>query len=403
MRYYSFLVLTALIIAGCSSTPKQYFKSGLNTKFTSQPQQPFKEYIEQSERMIAKARTDINDENFEKIMDAVSPFELLPGKECAQEAAGKYKNGILLIHGFLDSPYLVKSIAKHFYSRCFLVRAILLPGHGTVPADLINTSHVEWLKATEYGVYRLRNRVDNLYIGGYSTGGALSIHSALKHRGEFKGIFLFSPAVRINSIFTPLAEKVSFYKRWLITHEDADYAKYESISMNGVAQVYEVTRKVKILLQSGKEIDTPVFMVLTLDDTTVDPWESIRFFKKSATSPKSRGYVYMVSPKKQRFGDPRLFAVNSFFPDEHIADISHVSITIPPDDPHYGKYGDYAYCIHYLENPKKLSECRQGGRDIWYGETGIMNQYKYVLRRLTFNPNYDKLIKDIDRFIDNTQ
>jgi len=399
IKYIAILIISIFPFYGCSSSPRQHYKSGLNSTFMAQMDLPFNEYIMQTERMISKARADIDDNNFEKVVEAVAPFELLPGKECGEQTPGLFKKGILLIHGFSDSPYLVKSLAKYYQSRCFLVRAILLPGHGTVPADLINVSNIEWLRATEYGVFRLRNRVENMYIGGYSTGAILALYSALKHKGEFRGLFIFSPAIKINSVFTPLAEKVSFYKKWLITNEDLDYAKYESITMNGVAQVHGLIKKLERQLETGTDLDVPVFMALTMDDTTVNAKSAIRFFSDHVISSQSRGYVYVNSPEKYKFNDSRITAVNSYFPKEHIADMSHLSITIAPNDPHYGKNGDYANCLHYREDIQKQKACKKGGPNIWRGETTVMNKYKYVLRRLTYNPNFDQLTSSMDKFL----
>ena len=44
----------------------------------------------------------------------------------------------------------MRDVGQHYAEQGYLVRCILLPGHGTIPADLLTTSPTEWLKATEF-------------------------------------------------------------------------------------------------------------------------------------------------------------------------------------------------------------------------------------------------------------
>jgi pimeloyl-ACP methyl ester carboxylesterase len=61
------------------------------------------------------------------------PFEIRPAKNPRTGPTGKTK-GILLVHGLGDSPGTFVDLAQEFAARGFLVRTVLLPGHGTRPA-----------------------------------------------------------------------------------------------------------------------------------------------------------------------------------------------------------------------------------------------------------------------------
>ena len=104
------------------------------------------------------------DLDLQQVVDLVSPFEL------KHESSKKL---VLLIHGLTDSPFLFHDLAYEFYQQGFSVRTLLLPGHGTAPSALIETKESEWRKATRYAMSRAIADFDQVYLGGFSTGGAL--------------------------------------------------------------------------------------------------------------------------------------------------------------------------------------------------------------------------------------
>ena len=155
-----FFVLSGLI-SGCVTLPPRLQESGLNTRFSFGNDVPFDEYVRKTGQMIEKTRVDINESNRAVILAANIPFELKPDESnYPRNGKGRYERGVLLIHGLSDSPYLMKAVARHFQTRGFLVRSILLPGHGTVPGDLLQVTYQEWIRATEYGIYQMKLQVE---------------------------------------------------------------------------------------------------------------------------------------------------------------------------------------------------------------------------------------------------
>jgi len=99
------LVVLATVLAGCSAAAPRLRESGLNSRFAFAPDTPFDAYVEETRRMIVTARVDLNEINRTAILEANSPFELQPdGKRFPRTADGKYRNGVLLVHGLSDSP-----------------------------------------------------------------------------------------------------------------------------------------------------------------------------------------------------------------------------------------------------------------------------------------------------------
>ncbi len=395
----SFLILTVML-AGCSTLSPRLRESGLNSRFAFSRDVPFDEYIRQSGRMIEKARVDINETNRDAILNANRPFELKPDESrFPRNHKGRYEKGILLIHGLSDSPYFLQPIARSLQQRGFLVRSILLPGHGTVPGDLLSVKYQEWVRATEYGVDQLKQQVEKLYLGGFSTGGALCIHEALKNR-DVQGLILFAPAVGIRSPWAAMAGFMNVFSDWLGSKgDDKDYAKYESFAINGGAQVYDLTREIDAAFAAGRRLSMPVFTVVSADDISIDTDKMVDVFNVYATSPKSLLLLYgKEDAKSRKDGAGEIIFQRSFLPEERVLDYAHISLLIPPEDAHYGKNGGYKYCLHYQAEQEKRMSCLQDP-NLWQGEITPENLSRYTLRRLTYNPRYDEMIRILDRFL----
>ena len=210
-------VLPFVLPVGCAAGhPAGLEVSGLNTKFAYGIDMPFADYLEQSRRVVGRVRLDLDKPMRETIIAANTPFELLPNLgDFPKTSEGRYAKGVLLIHGFSESPYHLKHLGEHLREKGFLVRAILLPGHGTVPGDLTEVKYEEWVKATDYGVQAIRPLVDKLYVAGFSAGAALGVHHALVN-GEIDGLLLFSPAQAINTRLAWFSTYLRYLTDWLV-------------------------------------------------------------------------------------------------------------------------------------------------------------------------------------------
>ena len=60
-------------------------------------------------------------------------------------------------------------------------------------------------------------------------------------------------------------------------------------------------------------------------------------------------------------------------PEEKIHDFSHLAMTMPPDDPHYGKEGDYKNCLHYRKRSNEKKICLE---DDTIGQGAISSKNK---------------------------
>lgn len=400
MKTSTVILALLLILSGCASRPARLTPSGLNSTLAFDTGQPFSAYIDHYRKIILASRTDLAGPDREAALAANQPFELKPDPAAFPPGAeGRYKKGIILVHGLSDSPYLMKALGEHFQSRGFLVRAILLPGHGTRPGDLTRVKEEAWRQALEYAVQATSRQVEHLYLAGFSTGGALAVDYALAHPDSLTALCLFSPCLQVKSSGARWAGLVGLFRTWLDISNDQDYAKYESFPVNAAIQIVALTDRIGTLARRHPEgLSLPVFLALSAEDETVDSAFSLDFFQKRLTNPASRLLLYSGERPPPVFPDPRITVVSSFLPGRKVLDLSHLALTLPAEDPHYGSQGDYRNCLHYPAASREFTDCT-AGRAKWLGERTPANLSSGLLQRLTWNPRYTLQSDELDRFI----
>lgn len=377
--------------------------SGLNTRFNGNGL-AFADYVARTRDMLIKAHAKAHTANLEKIIDGNAPFELKPTTGDFAGRKKPWRRGVLLTHGLTDSPYFMRHLAAFFQQNGFRVMAILLPGHGTQPGDLLDVRWQEWGKAVAYGTDRLAEEVDEIYLAGFSTGGTLSVYQSLRDE-RIHGLFLFAPALKIS----PRAKLANLHKlyswlipsgKWLDIKLDRDIYKYESFPKNAAAQMHALTRELGGRLQAH-EIDIPVFAVASADDATVDTSATLEFMAH-AQHPSNRLVLYSTEPEKFPPGIPaeRLELVNSVMPEQKILSSAHTAIVLPADDRYYGAAGEYANCVHYYPGDmEKYTACIEHPEQPLQGEVTEQNLDSGILRRLMYNPNFAALEVSMQQFI----
>jgi esterase/lipase len=376
--------------------------SGFNNRFTGE-RLAFSEYVARSRIMLGKVHAGAAD--LDRIVDGNAPFELdpLPGFPAGQTKS--YRRGVLLTHGLSDSPYLVRHLADFFRQRGFRVMAVLLPGHGTQPGDLLEVAWQDWAKTVAYGAYRLAEQVDEIYLAGYSAGATLSLYQSLRD-SRVRGLFLFSPALRITrkAAFAKLHKLYSWLlpsAKWVDIKPDLDIFKYESFTRNAAAQTHALIKALNGQLRNHP-LDIPLFIAASADDMTVKTSVILDFIAHNR-HPLNRLVLYTTEPEKIPDGisPERLELVNSAIPEQRILSSAHTAIVMPPEDSHYGRRGDYSNCVHYYpDEMDKYAACLAHPDQDFQGEITEQNLKSGILRRLTYNPNFSALKSSMQRFID---
>lgn len=370
---------------------ERHSPSGCNGQFDSSAQS-IQQYLQECTQKVEAARTDLAGQHRAWIVEGNSPFMLRPERNTAPV------RGILMVHGLADSPFLMRDIAGYFQQRDFHVLAMQLPGHGTRPGDLLEIRWQDWLAAQKRVLDLLAREVDELYLLGFSLGAVLNLYQALRD-ARIRGLFLFSPAIRIRHLAKmacPLARLGRRWKRlaWFDIQPDSNLFKYESLANRAICEVdrlIEATNR----LQSLTELKVPVFVAASEDDVTVDTKAVLRWFAKLNLPRKRMLYYSTGSP-----GVPaQVRVINSRLIAQRIQSFSHTSLLNHPDNPHYGVHGAHTFCTHYYRlNPDKYRICKARQEDClgeMFGDTPACQ----VIRRLTYNPLFEDLLDELDLFI----
>lgn len=367
----TFLAILIVLSFSCyAEKPDLYKVSGANTYFTNN-YSSFDDYLQKTQQMLKKNANRL-------LAERNAPYQLPTDTENQ-----RFKNGVLLIHGLLGTPFEMRDIGEYFQSKGFLVRSILLPGHGTVPGDLLKVDHSDWVKAVDYGINSLAKEVDNVYAVGFSTGGGLALNAAYKHK-DLKGLVLFAPAIKINSPIDFAASYVKPFKKWRSKKLEDNQYKYESMTYNSIAQVYSVTKNIK--KSSKQALEIPMMFILSEDDGTLSAEESIAFLNKQKNA--NNKLILYTQADAQKLAPPH----------DNVVSFSHLAMHIAPENFHYGANGNYKTCGHYQRETPQWKACKAGEGVLGESSKDLIKKHTQ-LRRLTYNPLYYQMITQIDEFL----
>ncbi|WP_220149658.1 alpha/beta hydrolase [Psychromonas sp. B3M02] len=346
-------------------------------------QDTFKQYISETRAWLLTHRVFKTDD-VEKELRANLPFELIP----------ENPNGdaVLLVHGLGDSPYSFIDIADHLVSQGYLVRTVLLPGHGSKSGDLMLPNLADWQGVVHHHMELLKAKANKLWLGGYSTGANLVTSEALNDDG-IAGLLLFSPAFKPEKSVVKWAGLASYFVTWADQDPETNYIRYNSLPMHGAAVYYDTAATVQEDLQ-GITYQKPVFMMMSEGDRVIDRAFPIAVFEQQFINPRNHlvwlGEQDLSTSQSTRFSMDRS--------DLNIVNGSHMGLLYSPDNIEYGQKANIIICNNgQSEEQQKACEA---GKDIWFSSYGWHVEGK-TLARLTYNPYFEQSMAELDRVMEN--
>jgi alpha-beta hydrolase superfamily lysophospholipase len=369
-------------------------------------------------------------------------FELIPER---------IKGGVLLIHGLSDSPYSLRSIGEIFFKNGFYVLGVRLPGHGTVPAALLDVSWKDWYAAVDLAARHVAESTgesDPFYICGYSAGGALALKYTVdvlttKRNKLPDRLILFSPAVgimglaRVSNSHKSFSWLPAFEKyRWVDIKPEIEPFKYTSFPKNGAAQMWDLSLAAQEgmagLEKQGRMDEFPPVLTFqsVVDATTravdvvqklysvlpengselvafdlnrtanlqglfaVDPKEAVAGLQESG----NLAYRLTIITNRENTSDVVAMTTAPFSKSlkdlptglqwpAGVYSLSHVAVPFPPDDPLYGTGPDL---------PKGTLRF---GNLFAKGEKSVLLLPDGDLIRMRYNPFFDYVEERIEEWI----
>ena len=346
---------------------------------SDEPKQRFEEYRQQTLELIRNQR------NFQTVdhqaeLDWNAPRQWTP--------SGTPKGGVLLVHGLGDSAWSFHDVAQTLAAQGYLVRTVLLPGHGTKPEDMLDVRLEQWQQVVREQAQLLGREVPKVYLGGFSTGANLVLDYAYGH-DEIAGLLLFSPAFRSNSGYAWLTPWIGWARPWLAAPNEGlrpmqTPVRYMNMPTNGFAQFYRSSALAQDRLHQ-RRYDKPVFIAIAEHDSVLDTDYVLDNFSQRFSNPASRLIWYGDLPARAA-NTPRVEARKDYLPEYRISRLSHMGLLFSADNPLYGVSGSQRICWNG-QSTADTAKC-MAGEPVWYSDWGYTEPGK-IHARLTFNPYFE--------------
>jgi hypothetical protein len=234
-------------------------------------------------------------------------------------------------------------------------------------------------------VAALKHDVDQVWLGGFSTGANLVLDRAYADP-EIAGLLLFSPGFK-SFPFDWLAPLASRVRPWMVTpdgaHEAQNAVRYMNVPTNGFSQFYRTSTRARWLLRE-RTYDKPVFMVVAEHDSVLDTDYLMSAFQTRFSNPRS-GLVWYGEPPSGSEDEPRLLARRDRLPELRISQFSHMGVMFSPSNPLYGVEGRVRICMNGQEEAQERA-CAAASA-VWWSDWGYREEGK-THARLTFNPYF---------------
>jgi alpha-beta hydrolase superfamily lysophospholipase len=301
----------------------------------------WKDYLKAEDQAFAQTRKEVTEKlsvdeqvafnrYFESSPVYPGHFEQDWNRSYVMEPQGQPVGAVVLLHGLTDSPYSLRHIARVYRDHGFVVIAIRLPGHGTVPAGLAEVAWQDWLAATRLAMREARRRVGPtlpLHMVGFSNGGALALKYALdaiedSNLARPDRLVLISPMIGITRFarFAGIAALPAFFPTfakaaWLGVVPEFNPFKYNSFPVNGARQSYLVTHVLQqqiARLADEKRLDglAPVLTFQSVTDFTVSTRAIITSFYAQLPAKGSELVLFDLN-RSAKFGQLLRLAANS--------------------------------------------------------------------------------------------
>lgn len=183
------------------------------------------------------------------------------GNRTQLQTPAQSRGAALLVHGLSDSTHSMRPLAGALYGHGFRTLNLRMPGHGTLPAALLNVGWQQFRDAFRLGARALAADLpagQPLIVAGYSNGAALALDytvDALASDGELRVpdlLILLSPAVQVSpmaayaSIQRWIAELPGMAKLgWTDVVAEFDPFKYNSFPVKAGEEIYRLTARLQ--------------------------------------------------------------------------------------------------------------------------------------------------------------
>ncbi len=206
------------------------------------------------------------------------------------------RGGIVLAHGYMAAPLEVRALAEHLYQRGYVVYGVRLKGHGTSPENLAHSAWEEWYEAISRGHAIVRTFTNQVFVGGFSTGGCLALIAAARKPRHLRGVFSICAPLKLHNYSVRLAPSIvtlnSLLRRFGRNRESWEYVdndpenKHINYTRNPLTGVTELVKVMDAMEGCLPQVKIPALVVQGSKDPTVNPVSGTLIFDQLGSARK---------------------------------------------------------------------------------------------------------------------
>lgn len=187
--------------------------------------------------------------------------------------------GVLLLHGFGDTPQTLSLLARRLHKQGYSVLAPLLPGHGRTMAAFGKSTADDWIEAAEQSLAGMRRWTPGISVVGLSMGGALAVLLASRSR-DIPALILIAPylgmplrlrlAARTYRLWNRVVGEVNARNPRSV-HDPIEREKnlaYGAVTGSALFQLSQVVRRARKALP---DVTAPTLIVQSREDPRISP------------------------------------------------------------------------------------------------------------------------------------
>jgi carboxylesterase len=187
--------------------------------------------------------------------------------------------GVLLLHGFGDTPQTLALLARHLHKCGYSLYAPLLPGHGRDMDAFLATGADDWVDAARSALAQMRLRHDKVSIVGLSMGGALATIVASEH-ADIRALVLIAPYVGMPRLLRLAALTQRFWGQIAGELNSRDprsirdpIEREKNLAYGKITgqALYQLWRVVRIARRSIHRVTTPTLIIQSREDPRCAP------------------------------------------------------------------------------------------------------------------------------------
>jgi len=254
----------------------------------------------------------------------------IPGEPFFLTPQAKTGKGVLLIHGLLASPAVMRPLGEELSQAGYTVLGIRLKGHGTSPCDLRERNWQDWLQSAQRGYRILAAMSESIALVGFSTGALLALQLAADQPDLLTATVSVTPPLKFHTPImqlVPLVYQANRLARWMadegvkefvVNSSEHPETNYTHIP---VRALYELRQLISETEKRLKDVHCPALVLQGDQDPVVDPESAKLVYEQLGSCCKS---LTMIPSQRHDviFHDPgEVHAMIRFFLDQYTTTI----------------------------------------------------------------------------------